>query len=330
MLATVVVPTHDHGEMLALSVGSALAQTVTDLEVLIVGDGPTDETRACAERLEAADPRVRWLANPKGPRHGEVHRHTALQGARGRYVMYLSDDDLWFPEHVERMAGVFEETGADFVHAVTLWTKPGGELLRWTIDLSLPQHRRLTLGGESRIGLSAGAHTLDAYRRLATGWAETPHGSYVDHTMWLRFLQAPDMTFAALHVPTVLILAGSLRRDMSYGERVAEQRSLLPLLSDERLRREFLERLAGDQGRRFAWLDANHAETLEFIERNAAETDAWIAQRNAEIERLSAEASGLWQRLHAAERPRDDAGKRSRIQSASSGVRRWLRPRSPR
>lgn len=44
-LATVLVPTHNHGPTLSLSVGSALAQTVQDIEVLVAGDGATAETR---------------------------------------------------------------------------------------------------------------------------------------------------------------------------------------------------------------------------------------------------------------------------------------------
>ena len=42
MLATVIVPTHDHGPLLRLAVRSALRQTVEDLEVLVIGDGATE------------------------------------------------------------------------------------------------------------------------------------------------------------------------------------------------------------------------------------------------------------------------------------------------
>ena len=69
--------------------------------------------------LTAADPRVRWFDNPKGPRHGELHRHAALQEARGEIVCYLCDDDLWLPDHVERMRALLD--GARLrVHAPVL------------------------------------------------------------------------------------------------------------------------------------------------------------------------------------------------------------------
>lgn len=41
--------------------------------------------------------RFHVLDRPKGTRHGELYRHEALQVAKGKFVCYLSDDDLWFP-----------------------------------------------------------------------------------------------------------------------------------------------------------------------------------------------------------------------------------------
>jgi GalNAc5-diNAcBac-PP-undecaprenol beta-1,3-glucosyltransferase len=77
---------------------------VTDLEVLIVGDGASPATAAAAAALEREDGRVRFFALPKGPRHGEVHRHAVLsRKASGEAVLYLSDDDLWLPDHAERL-----------------------------------------------------------------------------------------------------------------------------------------------------------------------------------------------------------------------------------
>ena len=92
-LATVLIPTYNHGSLLRYSVASALRQTVRDLEIFIVGDGVPDATREIVAELQH-DPRVRFFDNPKGPRHGELHRHAALRQASGEIVCYLSDDDL--------------------------------------------------------------------------------------------------------------------------------------------------------------------------------------------------------------------------------------------
>ncbi|HYA08203.1 MAG TPA: glycosyltransferase, partial [Gaiellaceae bacterium] len=82
LAATVLIPTHDHGPTLLRSVGSVLAQTVPELEVLVIGDGVPDVTRELMAKVTAGDERVRFFDHPKGPRHGELYRHAALQEAR--------------------------------------------------------------------------------------------------------------------------------------------------------------------------------------------------------------------------------------------------------
>jgi glycosyltransferase involved in cell wall biosynthesis len=54
----VVVPTHDHPWALDLSVESALAQTVENLDIVVIGDGVVDETRDVVARLMERDDRI--------------------------------------------------------------------------------------------------------------------------------------------------------------------------------------------------------------------------------------------------------------------------------
>ena len=143
LAATVLVPTHDHGPTLRRSIATALEQTVSDLEVLVVGDGAPDVTRELMAELASSDPRVRFFDNPKGPRHGEEHRHAALQEARGEIVCYLSDDDLWLPEHVETLQALLSES--DFAHTLPLRIDPDGRIHHWRVDLELPFYRELLL-----------------------------------------------------------------------------------------------------------------------------------------------------------------------------------------
>src|SRR5262249_18307632 len=107
--ATVLIPTHDHGPTLLRAARSALAQSVEELELFIVGHGAPDVAREVVAELMAEDRRVRFFDNPKGPRHGEILRHAALAHARGRIVCYLSDDDLWLPDHLATMGRLLRE-----------------------------------------------------------------------------------------------------------------------------------------------------------------------------------------------------------------------------
>ena len=77
-LVSVVMPSHDHGPTLRPAVRSALAQTHSQLELLIVGDGMPAAAADVARELEREHERVRLFEFEKGERHGEAHRHTVL------------------------------------------------------------------------------------------------------------------------------------------------------------------------------------------------------------------------------------------------------------
>ena len=236
--ATVLVPTHHHGPTLHESVGTALAQSVPDIEVLIVGDGVSDATRDAASQLSRSDRRVRFLEFPKGPRNGEIHRHAALMGARGRIVCYLSDDDLWFPDHVAAMDELLTgEVG--FAHALPLRIEPDGAIGDWSVDLALPYYRQQIIAGRNWIPLSCGAHTLEAYRRLTAGWTTTPSGWVgTDVYMWRKLLGS-GVAVAGCTRPTVLVFPSPDRRGWASERRVEELGLWRKRIADPTWRGEF-------------------------------------------------------------------------------------------
>jgi hypothetical protein len=219
--ATVIVPTHDHGPTLRFAIASALAQTVDDLEVLVVGDGVPDVTREIVAELARDDRRVRFFDRPKGPRHGEPYRHDALAEARGEIVCYLSDDDLWFPEHVETVREALAD--ADFVGAHAVHVMADGEVRIWPADLGLPWFReRMLRGAANYVPLSCAAHTLELYRRLPEGWTPAPLTSASDLFMWRKLLSVPGVRARSSARVTVLHLPSSGRPGVPPDARAAE------------------------------------------------------------------------------------------------------------
>jgi hypothetical protein len=189
-LAAVLIPTHDHAATLDLAVHSALEQTVAEIEVLIVGDGVSDEVREAAAALLREDERVRFLDLPKGLNHGEVHRGTAIESTEAEVVCYLCDDDLLLPEHVESMRELLGE--ADLAHSQNGYFDPDGTWRHIFADLSAPACRGWVLQpGQNVVALTGTAHTAAAYRRLPYGWRTTPPGHWPDHYMWQQFLAQP-------------------------------------------------------------------------------------------------------------------------------------------
>ncbi|KRD27086.1 MULTISPECIES: glycosyltransferase family 2 protein [Acidovorax] len=220
-LFTVVIPTHDHADTLWYSVASVQWQTCQGFELFIVGDGAPQRTREIAQTLAGRDPRIRYFDNPKGQRHGEAYRHLALQEAKGRFVAYQSDDDLWLPDHLETLADALAQH--DLVHSMQIDVSPSGQTATWPFDAFEDDQQiarmRKSAGG---FGLACGAHTLAAYRALPTGWCPAPLGINTDLHFWLQVLEQTGVRYASVKWPTVLHFSSVTRRSLSNAERVAE------------------------------------------------------------------------------------------------------------
>ena len=228
--ATVLIPTYDHADLLLRSVASAQRQSVADIEIFVIGDGVPERTRDIMVDLGRADRRIRFFDHPKGPRHGEVYRAAALEHATGRIVCYLSDDDLWLPDHVERMEQLLD--GADIGHSMHLEANEDGSLHANFFDLALPRHRELLMRYEIGFGLTFGAHTLSAYRRLPHGWRTTPPEVATDLYMWHQFLDQSWCRTASLLRPTALHFASPLRRGWTLEQRLIEIDRWVPRLAE--------------------------------------------------------------------------------------------------
>ena len=100
-LVSVIMPTYNAGKFLADSIESVLAQTYTNLELLITDDGSTDNTIDILKDFSERDKRVKvkFLTSNVGP---AVARNKSIERAKGRYIAFCDCDDRWFPEKLEK------------------------------------------------------------------------------------------------------------------------------------------------------------------------------------------------------------------------------------
>jgi glycosyltransferase involved in cell wall biosynthesis len=110
---SVIVPTHNRSNLLALTLGSVLQQRAVDLEVIVVDDGSTDDTAEVVAGL--GDARVR-LVRHDTPQGVAGARNRGIAEARGRWVAFLDDDDLWAPDKLARQLQAAHQSGRAWVY----------------------------------------------------------------------------------------------------------------------------------------------------------------------------------------------------------------------
>ncbi|HWW76647.1 MAG TPA: glycosyltransferase family 2 protein, partial [Pyrinomonadaceae bacterium] len=103
---SVILPVYNGENYLRCAVESVLAQTLRDYELIVVDDGSKDSTPSIAAGY---GDRVRYVRQENGG-VGAAFNH-GLRLARGRYVSWLSHDDLFMPEKLEAQARALGELG---------------------------------------------------------------------------------------------------------------------------------------------------------------------------------------------------------------------------
>ncbi|HWI31343.1 MAG TPA: glycosyltransferase family 2 protein [Microbacterium sp.] len=104
---TVVIPCFNYARFLPQAVDSVLTQEGVTVDVIVVDDASTDESVSVAERLAAADPRVRVVKNERN--RGAVETfNRGLADARGEFLVRLDADDMLTPGSLRRAAAVMQ------------------------------------------------------------------------------------------------------------------------------------------------------------------------------------------------------------------------------
>ncbi|SHL54229.1 glycosyltransferase family 2 protein [Hymenobacter psychrotolerans] len=108
---SIVIPTYNRAGFIADTLRSVLAQTFTELEIIVVDDGSKDETATVVERF--TDPRVQYMPKANGERGAA--RNYGLARARGEYVLFLDSDDLFHPTHLATLHAKIVELQPNFI-----------------------------------------------------------------------------------------------------------------------------------------------------------------------------------------------------------------------
>ncbi|MFC0506603.1 glycosyltransferase family 2 protein [Micromonospora costi] len=198
---SVVIPTLARPDLVTRAVRSALAQTVTDIEVIVVVDGPDPATRDALAGFGDSRLRVVQLGQKGGAPNA---RNVGAREARAPWTALLDDDDEWLPE---KLAVQLRHAEAATVPMPIVASR----LINKTPRAEFVMPRRLPSDGEpvcEYLTVRRGLFHGDGFIQTSTIMAPTALLRRVPFTVGLRRQQELDWTLRALdHDDVALVIA---------------------------------------------------------------------------------------------------------------------------
>jgi glycosyltransferase involved in cell wall biosynthesis len=187
----VVIPTRDRPALVTRAVASALAQSMVDIEVIVVLDGPDAATRAALS--EVADVRLRVVELP-APGGAPAARNAGVREARAPWTALLDDDDEWLPHKLEVQVDLAGRVAA---------ARPivASRLVNRTPRADLVMPRRLPEAGEplcEYLTVRRGLFHGEGFIQTSTILAPTDLLREVPFAAGVRRMQELDWTIRAL------------------------------------------------------------------------------------------------------------------------------------
>jgi teichuronic acid biosynthesis glycosyltransferase TuaG len=199
------MPAYNAERTIAASARSALNQTYTDWELIVVDDRSTDDTAAIIAGLAAADDRVRIQRQPQ--RGGAAAaRNSGVAMARGEWVAFLDADDVWMPDKLARQLAFMARREARISYTASAFMDSAGRRYSYI----MPAVERLTYDQLLRRNLMS-CSSVVCQRELLLRYP-FPDRSLVheDYCVWLRIVREVGVAYG-LNEPllTYRLSAGS-------------------------------------------------------------------------------------------------------------------------
>ena len=193
-LVSVVITAYNVEPFIVKSIESALGQTYSNLEIIVVDDGSKDGTDKAVEQF--GDPRVRLIRKENGGCASA--RNAGVEVSRGDFISFLDGDDFWLPNKIERELKCIEShPHADLVFSLSLIVDEQGEslgILKFNTQRSFSFEDLLVenpVGNGSAVLIKK--ETLDQ-----VGLFDESLPASSDTDMWLRIAKLKNENFICL------------------------------------------------------------------------------------------------------------------------------------
>jgi glycosyltransferase involved in cell wall biosynthesis len=223
MLVSVILPTYNRRAVLADAIEAVQAQTHSDLELIVVDDGSTDDTEAMMAGVVKDDPRVRYIKQANAG--SNAARNAGLDQACGEAVAFMDSDDLWAETFLSEMLDRTKPGEIGFC-TIRLIHLDGSEELIPPSPLTDVNRTLLT---SNVVGLPS---VLIRRQDLGDARFNARLRRLQDWDMWLTLLESGSVTFT--HIDRPLLTARRQSDSISEGSHAIKDRALREIWRNHR------------------------------------------------------------------------------------------------
>lgn len=270
---SITIPTYNCARFLGEAICSALSQTYTDYEIVVVDDGSTDDTR---EVLAEFGDRIRYIYQPNGGLSSA--RNVAVSQAQGEFIAYLDADDLWYPHRLEvGVAFLDAHKECGLVHSDWTMIDEADRVIKQRVNEDsrrpFPQgHCALDLLRRSHIQVPTVLERRECFERVGT--FDVRLKTAQDYLHWIRIVMDG---FAIGYIPEPLALYRKTTTSLSSSpRRVLDDFVIIfeTLLADQVRLRQF-----GEEALDIAWSRLyHHRRELAYLDRLEGRTTESLSQ----------------------------------------------------
>ncbi len=200
----VIIPLYDGAAFIEQALRSVFRQTLPATEIVVVDDGSTDDGPAIVERLAASHPITLLRQANRGQ---SAARNHGVAQSRAPIIALLDQDDVWYDDHLERLAGPFSKPASIELG----WTysnldeidRAGGLVSRDVLDLTGSRHPKRNLKHclASDMFVLPTATLLSRAAFTAVGGFDESLSGFEDDDLFLRLFRAG---YDNIYIPTAL------------------------------------------------------------------------------------------------------------------------------
>jgi glycosyltransferase involved in cell wall biosynthesis len=282
-LVSIVIPTYNRADLIGESIDSALGQTYPNIEVIVIDDGSTDDTR---EVVKKYGDRIQYYEKKNGGIGSALN--LGIKRMNGKWFKWLSSDDVLTPDAVETLVFHADESGAMILYTDYDIIDDQSKFIKSFVEPHYASYYEFAAALWTRFIGNGSSSLIDKSCFQEVGLFDEVVRSAEDYDWWLRACLLHGYRF--LHVPQITL------KYRTHGKQLTAAVKHNAYTTDEKLRRKVKEQITA--------ADPNWWETLSqyqklFARKNEHRGIARRLLRKSLLhmpEGVRKSAMGTWQR----------------------------------